>query len=723
MGIRGLNVYISNQNLGTPVSWTRGATCTSTESISQIKICIPKNNLGEKQQYFVFDGNAFIYHVYNEKLNWIFGGQYTTFANSLKSHTKTTHDYQIHQTYLFDGPLPLLKQKTRVSRFRDRIEKCKNLCQLKRLFKSSSTYFNNKDAFLLPPLALEVAIQILRKILDVKVEVCAGEADNSVARIVRSVGGYAIGNDSDYFVYDLRGECDGRSGGGYIPMNTLQIPRNDKLTNNERIFATVYHTKDIATHFNMPVSLLPLLGTLIGNDYTESNQIAGLPDRNDIKEIAKFLSQYKHNSIDQIIDSLLTNGRSLSTGDDVELTRKMRENLHGSVRQYCSTADSTNDNYKSLPPYFYDAFKSGRVSHMLMDVVCNRTFWCTPFFEDQSKESAWILSRPVRRWTYAILDMIIIGDDRDKLLDQESSTVIEYIRHKNHLAYETIKITSHEEIFKFFKESNNLPLSKFDDLISIPKEIRAKLFFHILNSDIPEIYNLSLFSYSSSCFHQFLAASLRYLVHNLSLSSSSPKKITNQEVYAFISSSIFISFLDKASNRTNHPFNSDYSYKYDDWMNIIHLTSQYQHLIHSAWMLAQSLSLDDFVDGVSLCHLYDGCTFHYFYQEIGNVIKMKVMENERRDDFVVDSSSVMRLVFEATVQEFCTDSFENGKDETELLLQEFIQVCRIVEEGLVDEISFMKMTNDDIKKQKNRSTSNFRIGTNNPYDILADYNH
>ncbi|CAG8443389.1 8313_t:CDS:2 [Ambispora gerdemannii] len=655
MGIRGLNAYIKNQNLGTPVSWARTTSTTTTapQSISQVKTCTleksnAKNYLEEKQRYFVFDGNAFIYHIYTGKLNWVFGGQYTTFANLVNSHTKTTHAYEIDQTYLFDGPLPLLKQKTRVSRFREGIDKCKNL--------PSSINFSKKG-FLIPPLTLEIAIQTLRKISNVKMEMCAGEADNSVASIARSVNGYAIGNDSDYFVHDLRGESDndewfggGRSGGGYIPLDTLQIPKSDGLTNNERISATVYRTIDIASHFNIPVSLLPLLGSLNGNDYIEP---------------------------------------------------KTRKNLHESVKQYSSTTDSTNTNFNSLPPYFYDAFKSGRVSHMLMDVVCNRIFWCAPFLEDQSKESAWILSRPVRKWIYAILDVITVEDDRIKTSEKESSTVLECLRRKNHLIYEEIKIIPHEEIFRFFKEYNSSSLPKFDDLISMPKEIRTKLFFHILNSDIPKVYNLSLLSSSSSLFHQFLAASLRYLVHNLALSSSN--KITNQEVYAFISSSIFVSFLDKS-------IDYDYNYKNDGYINIIHLTSQYQHLIHSAWMLAQSLSLYDFVDGVSLCHLYDGCAFHYFYRKIGNA---KVMNN-------VDSSSIMRPVFEAAVQEFCTASSENEKD-GELLLQEFEQVCQIVEEGLVDEISFIKMT-DNLKKKKNREISHVQIDTNNPYSVLENYN-
>lgn len=161
---------------------------------------------------------------------------------------------------------------------------------------------------IIPPLAYAACIQALetlRQSTDGAIEVhyADEEGDPYAVELAGKIGAYVIGNDSDFVVLNSEGYL------GYIPLegmvwNVPPIPDDPTLVQEESEFRparrakakrkpindprlgrglippdvdsgltlsfTVYSPSTLAAHLKLPVTLLPLLGALAGNDF--SNQ-------------------------------------------------------------------------------------------------------------------------------------------------------------------------------------------------------------------------------------------------------------------------------------------------------------------------------------------------------------------------------------------------------------------------------------------------------------------
>ena len=76
-----------------------------------------------------------------------------------------------------------------------------------------------------------------------------------VVHQAKKYGGYVVSKDSDMHIYPDVGK-------GYIPLDSLQITPDG-------MSATSYCPQDLASFLDLRTSLLPLFGTLLGNDYLD----------------------------------------------------------------------------------------------------------------------------------------------------------------------------------------------------------------------------------------------------------------------------------------------------------------------------------------------------------------------------------------------------------------------------------------------------------------------
>ncbi|KAG0053430.1 Protein asteroid 1 [Gryganskiella cystojenkinii] len=306
-----------------------------------------------------------------------------------------------------------------------------------------------------------------------------------------------------------------------------------------------------------------------------------------------------------------------------------------------------------------EAFRSGQFSFKLMDVVCSKMFWCTPFLEDTDRESAWLVSRELRRWVYGILSR----NTRASVTDDEALEVVEYVRRGDHLSAETVTAASKMELREIVKrgtiaepmdvDKNSRRISVMDidtndiaaaastqgqqeqdvnpaddmDLAS-----RTSLFLAILGSDTERIRALP---------KQFmvLAATLRYMIEALahSRTRSSSYSIANFEVIAFVASVLFLrekyhpesipTFTNTAISSTpssstgthaaiipptpahiaasGSPFSTTEAPPMTK--RSLHLSTQFQHVLGGVSLLANALHLEDMIP--SLASLFDGLLF------------------------------------------------------------------------------------------------------------------
>ena len=84
------------------------------------------------------------------------------------------------------------------------------------------------------------------------------EADSEIASLAAAWNCAVLGNDSDFFIFDIEG--------GYIPLSFFGWKSNP-------LTAKIYHRSKLASRFRIRPQLLPLLASLTGNDYVSADAL------------------------------------------------------------------------------------------------------------------------------------------------------------------------------------------------------------------------------------------------------------------------------------------------------------------------------------------------------------------------------------------------------------------------------------------------------------------
>ena len=85
------------------------------------------------------------------------------------------------------------------------------------------------------------------------------EADTEIASLAAAWNCPVLSSDSDFFIFDIKA--------GYIPLSFL-------YWNSDRLTASVFYRRKLASHFRIRAELIPLLASLAGNDYVSSDTLA-----------------------------------------------------------------------------------------------------------------------------------------------------------------------------------------------------------------------------------------------------------------------------------------------------------------------------------------------------------------------------------------------------------------------------------------------------------------
>ncbi|KAI0827841.1 hypothetical protein BC628DRAFT_1409424 [Trametes gibbosa] len=279
----------------------------------------------------VLDGWSFLYEViYCADLPWVFGGEYPQLSYLIRRIVHAWVEVGIHLHFVFDGPYPTLKFPTLVSRI------SRNYVQNGLLFFRTSPTGRATPRFLretamLPPLSYGVCVETLVDLANgacngsLHVHIADEEGDPYAVALAGRLGAYVAGLDSDFVVlhaegykgyipldemvwtvahadedagesvYSLDTESDLHDADGFKPARSAKprkrreavpqrtgrgiIPPDDAREPGAQlsISFTVYSPETLAAHLGIPVSLLPLLGALVGNDFTGSLDEAGPP--------------------------------------------------------------------------------------------------------------------------------------------------------------------------------------------------------------------------------------------------------------------------------------------------------------------------------------------------------------------------------------------------------------------------------------------------------------
>ncbi|PWZ00465.1 PIN domain-like protein [Testicularia cyperi] len=309
MGVQGLTTYVK----------------TVQRSVSEeVNISVPADTPGiaagtaSSTGPLVIDGWAWIYRAYLDHLQDVIrGGDYVGYTLYVRQVVAALRKARLEPIFLFDGPYLPLKVPTVLSRME---EVASNNSAFMR-----STYRSRHSAQTmasLPTLLYDCTLEALRQ-CKVHIEITECEADSAVAETAERLGGWAVSNDSDFFILCSRGSnCK-----GYVPIDSIHYVVSPPLSTaddmgaglasstaeeddgfapvgkkgkaqtkrpkvvQERPEVTLYHPPateqdgtllavrftayssiKLAQVLEIPTTMLPLLAALIGNDYTAAVQ-------------------------------------------------------------------------------------------------------------------------------------------------------------------------------------------------------------------------------------------------------------------------------------------------------------------------------------------------------------------------------------------------------------------------------------------------------------------
>ncbi|KAJ7916814.1 hypothetical protein B0H13DRAFT_1997140 [Mycena leptocephala] len=433
-------------------------------------------------------GRKFIYDLYRSSgLPWVYGGQYAAFGKIVTAVVNAWVSVGFTIYFVFDGACPGLKFPTLVSRLaQSNISHSLIFFRTSAASRSSPRFLN--ESRIIPPLSYTACLDALKAICQttdtVSIHYADEEGDPYAVELAGRLGAFVVGTDSDFVILNSEGYR------GYIPLDEMvwNIPTTSEPTVVEdddfqqvrkpKTRKKVSHDSRVTS--NLPVTLLPLFGALVGNDF--SNQSAStrrnvqllfferqLSLTQRINRVAATMHSILSASaqkgkqkqvegvmdlIDRTVNALLVRSISSMGSGEVEaiVERIVVATLQFWPTDICAlheadvcpilpmfsrlvTAEALleereNDDEllkrNELRGQYLSAYRDGQL-HAKVNLVAT-TFLETPDLETVSR----VLGRPIRQWGYAILhdtdettseidgstfDEEAEEDDEDELID------------------------------------------------------------------------------------------------------------------------------------------------------------------------------------------------------------------------------------------------------------------------------------------------------------------
>lgn len=249
----------------------------------------------------VIDGWSFIYYLYQSThAAWVYGGEYEEYCASITSVVKAWLQVGFKLHFVFDGACPALKFPTQIGRLNhSNVEPSSLFFRTSPLSRSQSRFLN--ESRILPPLAFHACLYALQALegSDLHIHYADGEGDPYAVELAGRLRGFVCGNDSDFVVLNADGYR------GYIPFEDMswdvpdmsgmaqmdedsdfQPVRKGKAKRKgparatpglvppqgvtvQQMTVSYYSPQLLADVLGVPVTLLPLVGALVGNDFTK----------------------------------------------------------------------------------------------------------------------------------------------------------------------------------------------------------------------------------------------------------------------------------------------------------------------------------------------------------------------------------------------------------------------------------------------------------------------
>ena len=254
------------------------------------------------------------------------------------------------------------------------------------------------------------------------------EADTEIASLAFAWNCPVLSSDSDFFIFDIKA--------GYIPLTFFNWSSN-------RLTASIFYRKKLASHFRIRAELIPLLASLAGNDYVSSDVLAAFSIAvNRIQtsngfgrrgarfaSIANMLSELPDSSTEEeALYSALQMVKSLESRD------QLGKAVQHSLQEYTITESNLlryfehgvissslrTQNDRDVDEWVLRKFRDGQFSTKCMSSLTAGKFLLGILVENCREISANRCSQWLRRFVYGILnDVITHGEKGNVKMVQE----------------------------------------------------------------------------------------------------------------------------------------------------------------------------------------------------------------------------------------------------------------------------------------------------------------
>lgn len=461
MGISGLTKYVSERS------------------------CLYMKSFELHDCYLLVDGNNIcaLLYVNGTTGDSIFGGNYDEYYKIVKQFFLNFKKCNITPIVLFDGGHETKKIKTVLTRAKAKMDCLKALAR-----KYSSTKF-------FPPFMRDVFIDVMEELEIVFIQ-CDLEADSEIATVARALNCPVLSYDSDFYIYDVL----------YIPFNAISIePVTVKLPDKKLrhfIQCSIFDTKTFLSEFDgLGKSLLPILTTVLGNDYTDSSVFdsffKNIFQRNPMKMnrqtiIHSFLSWLKHKNFDSAVKGIL---HHLKIDEAKKVMNAINFNLYNynsglvspsvfsEIKKLVDEKKSTislqqkKSDY-NMPLPIQMLFKKGQINPFVTDLINLRSYFTSVIVEDFSQNSCHLLCLNIIKAIFAILR---------KYTEKNLCVFKMYRRVKSKYLPLEVNISSFDLQFN-------------EDIYNEPSHVRFELFYNILNFNSEDVEKVSAFNSTWSLF-------------------------------------------------------------------------------------------------------------------------------------------------------------------------------------------------------------------------------
>ncbi|GBN45384.1 Protein asteroid 1 [Araneus ventricosus] len=544
----------------------------------------------------IIDGNNLIHLLYfANKIDCMYGGDYYKYAKAIRKYFSAFNGCNIKPIVIFDGGYDKSDRKfqTSLSRSKTRLSLTQHVAK-----------YGDCAGNFLPICAKEVFRDVLSE-MGISFALCDFEADDQITALANHYKCPVLSDDSDFFIFDVHN--------GFIRLSSIEmVVQEDDIEGIKVKYleCEIYHIDKFLSYFpGLERNVLPLFGTLVGNDYANSTEFEtffssiniskrntrGLRVNPRQKKIVRLLTWLEHCNLNEAIKQVLDHLKKKKR-DRIEDVINM--SIDGYKTQNCDLMHviegsleklerilNLNPKLKApcgqtLPIPFVIAFHLGKLPSFFLNIInLHRTFLQAQV-ENTSVESSYICSRYIRQVIYGILLKHTVADE--KIHEEDCLGHIEEYDHR------TGRI-SLEPVSAVFSLGNGNPIPSITDVFSMGKQCAQQFLLDVLTVDLDLVVSLpdelqllfsSIIYWLKNCSHppseDFLHALILNIIYfQVVLKKSSAQKVDNSLISNISSEDIELAaqnlkkYLQKPTLNKGNPL----------FLDVVHSFSQLQTCI------------------------------------------------------------------------------------------------------------------------------------------------